>query len=438
MNTAQDAKCWIMYSADCNFPIENLPYGVFRPSAESEPRCGVAIGDQVLDLSAAAKAGLFNSTEHLGMGKCFGESTLNSFMELGRAAWIEARTTLIALLSGSNPVLRDDAKLQAKVFVPLSAVSMELPARIGDYTDFYASKNHATNVGIMFRDAKTALNPNWVHLPVGYHGRSSSVVISGTDVIRPRGQTITDPEPAYTSIPQHTPCKLLDFELEMGCFIGGAENKLGTPVDIADAKERLFGLVLLNDWSARDIQKWEYVPLGPFTAKNFCTTISPWVVTFDALAPFAQPLKQDPVPLPYLREDQKSDSVTSYNISLQVGMKSEAMSEFHTISNSNYNALSWSFPQMIAHHSYTGCNMRAGDLMGSGTISATEPSGYGSLLEICWKGTKPFNLPDGTVRRFLQDGDSIRLSGHCQGEGFRVGFGHCDGKILPSPAPKTY
>ena len=352
-------------------------------------------------------------------------------MELGRAAWTEARTTITALLSADNATLRDNTSLHATCLYPQSQVIMNLPARIGDYTDFYASKNHATNVGIMFRDPSTALNPNWTHLPVGYHGRASSVVISGTDVVRPRGQKITDKKASYESVPIHAPCALLDMELEMGCFVGGPENKLGTPVDIAEAKDRLFGVVLLNDWSARDIQKWEYVPLGPFCGKNFCSSISPWVVTFDALAPFKQLLPQTPQPLPYLREDQNTNAMTSYDIKLKVDMKSEGMSDYHTISNSNYNFLSWSFPQMIAQHSATGCNMRAGDLLGSGTISAPDPSGYGSLLEICWKGTKPFTLPDGSTRRFFADNDTCKMTGFAQGEGYRVGFGEVVGKILP-------
>jgi fumarylacetoacetase len=426
-----ETKCWINYDATSDFPIENLPYGVFKPSANAEPRCGVAIGDQVLDLSVLAGAGFFSDTTALQNGACFSESVLNPFMELGRAAWTEARTIITDVLSGAIPGLRDDTKLQAKALVPQSAAIMCMPARIGDYTDFYASKNHATNVGCMFRNPATALNPNWTHLPVGYHGRASSVVLSGTDIIRPRGQKITDAKATYESVPIHAPCALLDFELEMGCFVGGPENPLGTPVPIAEAPDRLFGVVLLNDWSARDIQKWEYVPLGPFNGKNFATSISPWVVTFDALKPFGEPMEQSPTPLPYLRETEDGKTVTSYNIKLGVGMKTASMEDFHTISDSNFNNMSWTFAQMIAHHSSTGCNMRAGDLMGSGTISAADPSGYGSLLEICWKGTKPFTLPDGSVRRFAADGDSLRLTGYCQGDGYRVGFGSVDGTIKP-------
>lgn len=426
------STCWIEYSAECHYPIQNLPYGVFKPSADAKARCGVAIGDQVLDLSVLAANGLFNSCANLANGACFAETTLNSFMEMGRAAWTEARTTLTALLSGSDASLRDNQDLRAAALCPQSDVTMCMPAKIGDYTDFYASRNHATNVGIMFRGIDNALQPNWTHLPVGYHGRASSVVLSGTDIIRPSGQTVTDKKITKQTIPSFTNCRLLDFELEMGCFIGGKENKMGSRITIEETKDRLFGVCLLNDWSARDIQKWEYVPLGPFNGKNFASSISPWIVTFDALEPFQTPIVQDPVPLPYLREDQKSDSVTGYDIQLQVGIKSSQMDNYQTISNSNLKGLYWSFRQMLAHHSSTGCNMRPGDLIGSGTISGKTNKEYGSMLEICWVGTKPLTLEDNTQRKFLANGDSLRLSGYAQGDGYRVGFGNCDGTILPA------
>jgi len=429
---AESMSCFIQYSEDCEFPIQNLPYGVFKPNANETARCGVAIGDQVLDLSVLAANGCFDNDSALEGGACFSDSTLNKFMELGREAWTQARAKITALLSGEVKTLSEDTELQGLSLHPQSQVIMQMPASIGDYTDFYASRNHATNVGTMFRGAENALNPNWTHLPVGYHGRASSVVLSGTDIILPSGQTITDKKATKSTIPNLTNCRLMDFELEMGCFIGGQENKLGHPVSIEDAKDRLFGVVLLNDWSARDIQKWEYVPLGPFCGKNFASSISPWVVTFDALAPFATPIVQDPVPLPYLREDQKSDSVTGYDIKLQVGLKTDGDENWHTISNSNLKGLYWSFRQMLAHHSSTGCNMRPGDLLGSGTISGTTNESYGSMLEICWVGTKPLTLPNGQVRKFLKPGDELVLTGHCQGEGYRVGFGSCTGKILPA------
>jgi fumarylacetoacetase len=430
--STESKTCWVEYDATSHFPIENLPYGVFKPSADAAARCGVAIGDQVLDLSVLAAANLFSGAAV--DSSCFSESTLNSFMAQGKAAWTATRSTLTALLNGTNAALRDNEDLRARAFVAQSQAIMQLPAQIGDYTDFYASKNHATNVGIMFRGVANALNPNWTHLPVGYHGRASSVVVSGTDIRRPNGQMITDKVATYETVPIWGPCRLLDFELEMGCFIGGPENKMGTRVTMQEAKDRLFGVVLLNDWSARDIQKWEYVPLGPFNGKNFGSSISPWVVTFDALAPFTQPLEQTPTPLPYLRENKEGKTVTTYDIKLQVGLKSAEMKDFHVISNSNFNFMSWTFEQMLAHHSSTGCNMRAGDFIGSGTISAPDETGYGSMLEICWKGTKPMTMPDGSVRRFLADGDTCRLTGYAQGDGFRVGFGNVDGTILPANA----
>lgn len=423
-------KSWVTVAQDSPFSIQNLPYGIFRPSADAAARVGVAIGEQILDLSVLASNGFFKSNT-LNNGECFKETTLNTFMELGRAAWTEARTIITDILKvGASETLPTGA------LVLQSDAKMELPARIGDYTDFYASRNHATNVGIMFRGVDNALQPNWTHLPVGYHGRASSVVVSGKDMIRPRGQTVAKDAPRGP--PSYTACKLMDFELEMGCFVGGKANEIGHPVTMEEAKDRLFGVVLLNDWSARDIQKWEYVPLGPFGGKNFGTTISPWVVTFDALAPFQLPIEQDPKPLPYLQEEKaENGGVFTYDINLKVTIQSEKMDAPHTISNSNLKYLSWSFAQMLTHHSVTGCNMTAGDLLGSGTISGTTPGSYGSMLEICWKGTKTVDLPGGETRKFLADNDTVALEGYCQGEGYRVGFGDCIGKVLPA-LPSKY
>jgi fumarylacetoacetase len=303
---------------------------------------------------------------------------------------------------------------------------MVLPARIGDYTDFYSSKNHAYNVGVMFRGPENALQPNYLWLPVGYHGRSSSVVLSGVDIHRPQGQISADEK-----TPTFEPCKLLDFELELGFFYGGKGNKLGQPISMKEAEQHIFGVVLLNDWSARDIQKWEYVPLGPFGAKNFGTTISPWIVSMDALDAFRIPgIKQAPVPLAYLKEADGSDPA-AYDINLNVSIRGKDMKDAFTVSRSNAKYLYWSMKQQLVHHTITGCNMNPGDLLGTGTISGPEPGSYGSMLEITWRGSKPVTLPDGSQRKFLLDGDEVLMTGFAQCEGYRIGFGECRGAILP-------
>jgi fumarylacetoacetase len=303
---------------------------------------------------------------------------------------------------------------------------MHLPALIGDYTDFYSSREHATNVGTMFRGAANALMPNWLHLPVGYHGRSSSVVISGTQIHRPQGQLCPD----ETKPPVFGPCNLLDFELETAFFVGPG-NDLGKPININEANNHIFGMVLMNDWSARDIQKWEYVPLGPFTAKNYGTTISPWVVTMEALAPFLceGPKQTEPETLPYLRDSEPG----SYDIQLQVSIKPEKLNESFSVTKSNFKHMYWSMKQQLTHHTISGCNMRPGDLLGSGTISGPTPDSYGSMLELCWKGSKTVPLGEsGETRKFIQDGDTVIMTGFCQGQGYRIGFGECSGQILPA------
>jgi fumarylacetoacetase len=419
---------WIPYAPECNFPIQNLPYGIFRPTQSEDPRPGVAIGDQVLDLKVLHENGLFGKTTHLD-SKAFTKAVLNDFMAQGRSAWKEARTILTHLLAVDTATLRDDEKLKKKALHPIDQVILELPAQIGDYTDFYSSKHHAYNVGVMFRGKDNALQPNWTWLPVGYHGRSSSVVISGTDLHRPKGQL--DVEEGKKP-PLHAPCRLLDFELEMAFFIGGPGNKLGQPISMKDAEEHIFGLVVMNDWSARDIQRWEYVPLGPFGAKNFGTTISPWIVTLEALEGFKISNQvQDPTPLPYLQEE-KDKPLSTYNIELEVTLQGKEHKAPHTISRTNSKYLYWNFKQQLVHHTVTGCNMRAGDLLGSGTISGPSETEYGSLLELCWKGTKTIPFPDGSTRKFIQDGDEINMIGYAQGEGYRIGFGPCKGKILPA------
>lgn len=383
---------------------------------------GVAIGDYVLDLTEIAD--LFTGPIMSQKKSSLQEQVLNGFMGLGKDAWKETRDTLQRILCSSEGVLRDDSKRQSRCLLKQESVTMHLPANIGDYTDFYSSKNHATNVGTMFRGKDNALMPNWVHLPVGYHGRASSVVVSGTPVRRPVGQT----RPDDTKPPIFGPCKLLDFELEMAFFCGPGNN-LGEPITMDKAEDHIFGMVVMNDWSARDIQKWEYVPLGPFLAKNFATSISPWVVTMDALQDFALANSvQDPAPLPYL---QHTDPYT-FDVNLQVALQSENAKAPVTICSSNFKHMYWTPKQQIVHHTVTGCNVRPGDLMGSGTISGTTPDSFGSMLELSWKGTKPVDLGGGITRKFLQDGDEVIMTGYCQGNGYRVGFGECRSKILPA------
>jgi fumarylacetoacetase len=414
-------RSWVAVAPESHFPIQNLPYGVFRPRPGDLPRVGVAIGDHVLDLAALEAAGLLDTPALRGRA-VFGQPALNDFMALGRRAWREARETISRLLRHDEPALRDNADLRASALVPMAQAELLLPVEIGDYTDFYSSREHATNVGIMMRGPDNALQPNWLHLPVAYHGRASSVVVSGTDVRRPKGQTKAENAPA----PTFGPSRGLDFELEMGFFVGPG-NALGQPIPIEQAPEHIFGMVLVNDWSARDVQRWEYVPLGPFLAKNFATTISPWVVTLDALAPFrtAGP-KQEPQPLPYLR----SPGDWAFDVHLEVLLQTATMDSPHILCRSNAKYLYWNVCQQLAHHAVNGCNLRTGDLLASGTISGPTPDSYGSLLELAWKGTKPIELPDGERRVFLQDGDRVTLTGWCEGQGYRVGFGEATGRVI--------
>ncbi|CAA3023953.1 fumarylacetoacetase [Olea europaea subsp. europaea] len=403
-------KSFVEVQPDSHFPIQNLPYGVFRPAPGSEPRPGVAIGEYVLDLSVVASAGLFDGPV-LKNSDCFNQVNLNKFVGLGRPAWKEARVTLQKLLSATEPTLRDNPSLRQKALVPVVQVQMLLPVVIGDYTDFFASMHHAKNCGLIFRGPENPINPNWFHIPIAYHGRASSIVISGTDIIRPRGQG----HPPGNSPPYFGPSRKLDFEMEMAAVVGPG-NELGKPVDVNEAADHIFGLVLMNDWSARDIQAWEYVPLGPFLGKSFGTTISPWIVTLDALEPFASDApKKNPPPLPYLAEKISKN----YDISLQV------------LGSSKY--IYWTITQQLAHHTINGCNLRPGDLLGTGTISGPEPESYGCLLELTWNGQKPLSL-GGSTRKFLEDGDEVIFTGCCKGDGYLVGFGTCSGKILPSPS----
>jgi fumarylacetoacetase len=416
-------RSFIEVSPDSHFPIQNLPYGVFRLRMGGDAVCGIAIGEYVLDLSVLEEKGFFRKT-NLGTEKVFNKPSLNSFMSKGRETWKQVRTILQMALSDENPMLRDDNDLRKVAFIPMKDVVMCLPAEIGDYTDFYSSKEHATNVGIMFRGKENALMPNWLHLPVGYHGRSSSIIVSGTDIVRPKGQTKADDAES----PSFGPTKLLDFELEMGFFIGKG-NTLGNPIAIENAYDHIFGMVLVNDWSARDIQKWEYVPLGPFLAKNFATSISPWIVTMEALEPFrVTGPKQEPEPLEYLRS--KGDC--AYDINLDVTLRTIKEPKSVNISQSNFKYMYWNICQQLAHHTVNGCNTRPGDMMASGTISGPTKDSYGSMLELTWRGENPLKLPGGEERKFLADGDTLSISGYCQGDGFKVGFGEVSGKILPA------
>lgn len=410
-------QSFIVVAENSDFPLQNLPYGVFQPQGE-HARVGVAIGTEVLDLAALEAAGLLPT----GAQNVFGQTSLNAFIALGRPVWQQVRARLQQLLSADCAELRDNAALRAQAFYPQASVSMLLPIEVPGYTDFYSSKEHAYNVGCMFRDPKNALMQNWSELPVGYNGRASSVVVSGTDLVRPSGQIKLPNEER----PVFSACRKLDFELETG-FIVGKATALGEPIAIEEAENHIFGMVLLNDWSARDIQQWEYVPLGPFNAKTFGTSISPWVVTLEALEPFrcASPV-QEPQPLPYLREN----TANNYDIHLQVAIAADGSET--VISNTNFKYMYWSMMQQLTHHTIAGCNVRVGDLMGSGTISGPEKDSRGSLLELTWNTTEPLTLANGEQRGFLEDGDTLIMRGHCQKDGLRIGFGEVRGTVLPA------
>lgn len=415
-------KSFIDVAPDSDFPIQNLPYGIFSETADGKRRAGVALGEYVVDLAVLEQAGLL--TIEAGRNY-FDQSTLNQFIESGRDQWTQVRSTLQLLLSSTNPELRDNSELREKAFFKRSEVVLHLPVHIPGYTDFYSSKEHATNVGCMFRDPKNALLPNWSELPVGYNGRASSVVVSGTDIVRPSGQVKLPSEER----PVFTACRKLDFELETG-FIIGKPNQLGEPISIENAWDHIFGMVLFNDWSARDIQQWEYVPLGPFNAKTFASSISPWIVTLDALQPFkTNSPEQEPRPLAYLRED---NSANSYDIQLSVELQAAGQVQADVICQTNFKYMYWSMAQQLSHHTISGCNVQVGDLMGSGTISGPTPDSYGSLLELTWNTTKPLTLSNGEQRSFLQDGDTLVMKGYCEKDGLRIGFGEVSGKVLPA------
>lgn len=404
-----------------DFPIQNLPYGVFSPKDGSAPRVGVAIGDSILDLAVLESEGLIDLAPAWDV---FAQPSLNAFMALGPKVWSRTRARISELLRHDNPQLRDNKILRQRALAPMAEAALHLPITVAGYTDFYSSKEHATNVGVMFRGKDNALQPNWLHMPIAYNGRVSTVVVSGTKVRRPRGQL----KPATADAPSFGPCKRLDFELEMGVVIG-QPSPMGEMLNEKQAEEMIFGFVLLNDWSARDIQQWEYVPLGPFQAKAFATSISPWIVTREALEPFRiHGPRQDPAPLPYLQQTQPNN----YDLQLDVALRAAPMNEAVRICRTNFKYMYWSSVQQLVHHASSGCAMNVGDLLGSGTISGPDKNQRGSLLEISWNGTEPVEFVNGIKRTFLEDGDSLVMRGWCEGHGYRVGFGEVEGTILPA------
>ena len=405
---------FVAVAPDSPFPIQNLPYGVFRKN-EGSSHCACAIGDFVLDLSLLEEEGYLDPKVHV-----FNSPSLNNFIRQGRRFWQSTRQKISELLRHDTPSLRDNKNLLQKCLLPQRDVTLLRPVDIGDYTDFYSSQEHATNIGMMVRDPKNPLPANWKHLPVGYHGRASSVVVSETPVLRPWGQLLEGENPVFA------PSKRLDFELELA-FIIGKDSEQGTPIRVEDADDYIFGFVLMNDWTARDVQRWEYVPLGPFVSKSFATSISAWIVSCDALQPFrTKGPEQAPKPFPYLAE-RALDS--HYDIALEVSIAPAGQSKETRVSRSNSKLLYWSPRQQIAHHTITGCNLRVGDLMASGTISGKDKESFGSLMELSWNGTQPIAIGSET-RTFLQDGDSVTMRGFCQGAGYKIGFGEVRGKIL--------
>jgi fumarylacetoacetase len=410
-------KSWVDVPTNSDFPIQNLPFGIFK-TAHSTERVGVRIGDYVLDLCAVFDLGLF---ANLGFERSDFEATvLNPMMKKGKLGVRALRNKISDLLEVSSTLLQEN---RSTVLFPIDGVHVCMPIQIGDYTDFYSSREHATNVGTMFRDPANALLPNWLWIPVGYHGRASSVILSDVNIHRPKGQIKPDPQ----ADPIFAPCRNLDFELETA-FITFEGKPLGDSITTEEAEDYIFGMVLFNDWSARDIQTWEYVPLGPFLAKNFASSISAWVVSLDALEPFkVESPKQDPAVLSYLAFEGKK----SYDLKLEVAIAPENSTET-VISKSNFKYMYWNMAQQLAHHTVNGCNVKCGDLMGSGTISGPTENSYGSMLELAWKGTKPLKMADGSERKFIQDHDTVIMRGHCEKDGVRVGFGEVKAKILPA------
>ena len=404
---------WIPVPNNSDFPIQNIPFGI---CLINNKKVGVSrIGDSVINLSVLFEEGCF---KNIISRNYFANDYLNSFLDLNKKTWRLVRDKISELFSKEM-----NESLKSKCLSNIKDVTMCMPVRVGDYTDFYSSRQHAYNVGCMFRDPNNALLPNWLHIPVGYHGRASSIVISDTPIIRPKGQQIT-PE---SSTPSFGPSKLLDFELEMA-FITGKGKSLGNNISTNEAEEYIFGMVIFNDWSARDIQKWEYVPLGPFLGKSFASSISPWIVTLDALQPFkCSGEKQIPKVLPYLEFNGNKN----IDINLEVLISSKNFSD-HSIVKSNYKYMYWNMCQQLAHHTINGCNINSGDMMASGTISGKNASSFGSMLELSWKGTKPLKMPDGSTRKFINDNDTITMKAFSEKNGLRIGFGNVRTKVLPA------
>ncbi len=413
-------KSWVEVPAGSDFPIQNIPFGVFKTDTKDPSVC-IAIGNHVLDLHCLHEAGFFNELD-LPKG-IFNKAYLNEFMRLGKSKTREVRNRIASLLSTDNNELKNNTELVNRVMYLQQDCQMCLPVKVGNYTDFYSSIEHATNVGTMFRDPKNALLPNWKHLPVGYHGRASSIIVSGEPIRRPKGQT----KAPDAELPSFGPTKRLDFELEMA-FVTCKDLELGQSISTSDADEYIFGFTLFNDWSARDVQVWEYVPLGPFLAKNFASSISPWIVTMDALEPFRVPgPEQTPKILPYL--SYKGDK--NFDIHLEVALKIPNHAEA-TICRSNFKYMYWNVNQQLAHHTVNGCNIQVGDMYASGTISGPTPDSYGSMLELAWKGTKPLAMPDGSTRKFIEDGDQVVMKAFAENGEVRIGFGEVRTEVLPA------
>ncbi|WP_108805367.1 fumarylacetoacetase [Aquimarina sp. Aq107] len=412
-------KTWIKTPMNTDFPIQNIPFGVFL-TRDDVITIGTRIGDTAIDLGALHQLGYFDEiplTDDI-----FLQDSLNDFISDGKKTWRLVRNRIAEIFDAENDALKTNKEHCKIVLFTLDEIEMQLPVTVGDYTDFYSSIEHATNVGTMFRDPDNALLPNWLHIPVGYHGRSSSIIPSGIPVHRPQGQKLIN----GTEKPIFGPSRLVDFELEMA-FITTDANHLGEPIPIEEAEDYIFGLVLFNDWSARDIQKWEYVPLGPFLAKNFASSISPWIVTLDALEPYRvagpKPLKEQ---LPYLQYKGNK----SFDINLEVAIQPEKAKET-IVSKSNFKHMYWNMSQQLAHHTINGCPVNSGDMMGSGTISGPTPDSYGSMLELSWRGEKPVQLKEGGSRKFIEDNDTVIMRGHCEKDGVRIGFGEVSTKLLP-------
>jgi len=415
-----DLKSWVEVSPQSDFPIQNLPFGVFK-TATHPPVAGVAIGDQAIDLNSLQEQGFF---KNLNLPKdIFKNAYLNDFLSLGKKRIREVRERVSILLRHDNPELRDNKGVREAAIIHQLDVEMLLPVKVSNYTDFYSSEEHATNVGSMFRDPKNALLPNWKHLPVAYHGRASSIIVSGTPIRRPKGQLKSPDSPS----PTFGPSRKLDFELELA-FVTCGETSLGNSVSVEEAEDYIAGFVLFNDWSARDIQQWEYVPLGPFLGKNFGSSVSPWIVTMDALEPFrvAGP-QQDPPVLPYLSFSGNKN----FDILLEASIQNEDETET-VVCRSTFKYMYWNINQQLAHHTVNGCNVQVGDMYASGTISGPSPGSFGSMLELSWNGQRPVMLKDGTERSFLHDNDTVVMRGYAEQNGIRIGFGKCSGKILPT------